>query len=200
MELLRVNSKHVAVCNNSININDYLNMVFEEAKQVALKHPVVDYRELVTPGYLALGDAKKEYNPGMGAQFSTFASKTMRGSMLDECRCLEHIVSTPRRNVKVVSLSDYENSEYEPYSMEAYYEAEESGWRDVVLAQVREVMNQLTPIQRFVVDCRIGRFGETMTFAQIGKILNCSPQNAQKVFNCAIKKIRDSVRFVAFAA
>lgn len=200
MELLRVNSKHVAVCNNSININDYLNMVFEEAKQVALKHPVVDYRELVTPGYLALGDAKKEYNPGMGAQFSTFASKYVRGKMLDECRLLEHIITVPKRNANVVTLMDYENFEYEPYSMEAYYEAEGEEWRDVALAQVRKARKQLPSIQCLVVDCRIGRHGETMTYAQIGRKLNCSPQNAQQEFCRAIKTLRDSVRFVAFAA
>ena len=79
MELLSVNSRHAAVCNNQINLKEYEYLIYEVARRVATTHPYVDERDLYSTGYLALVEARMQYKPERNVKFSTFASKYLRG-------------------------------------------------------------------------------------------------------------------------
>lgn len=96
MELLSLNSRHAAVCNNQINLNDYEYFIYKVARCVATTHPYVDERELYSTGYLALDETRMRYNPEHNVKFSTFASKYLKCKMLDEIKLLTQTVRIPQ--------------------------------------------------------------------------------------------------------
>lgn len=198
MELLSVNSRHAAVCNNQINLNDYEYLIYKVARRVATTHPYVDERELYSIGYLALGEAKMQYNPERNVKFSTFASKYLKCKMLDEIKLLTQTVRIPQRYADKVYITSYEYSDYEPYSMEAYYDEEEQEWLKEAKVRAKKSLALLNAEERLVFDCRMGKV--PMAYATIGSILNCSAQNAQQEYKRGIKKMRRFVESGAMAA
>lgn len=198
MELLSVNSRHAAVCNNQINLNEYEYLVYEVAKRVATTHPYVDKRELYSTGYLALGEARMQFNPERNVKFSTFASKYLRGKMLDEIKLLTQTVRIPQRYADKVYITSYEYSDYEPYSMEAYYDEEEQERLKEAKVWAKKALSLLNSEERLVFDCRTSKV--PMTFVTIGGILHCSAQNAQQEYKRGIKKMRRFVESGAMAA
>ena len=198
MELLSVNSRHVAVCNNQTNINDCEKLIYRGARRVATMHPYVDECELYSIGYLALGEARMQYNPERNVKFSTFASKYLRGKMLDEIKLLTQTVRIPQRYAEKVCITSYEYSDYDPYSMEAYYDEEEHERLKEAKVRAKKALGLLTSEERFVFDCRMGK--EPMAYVTIGSILNCSAQNAQQEYKRGIKKMRRFVESGAMAA
>ncbi len=198
MELLSVNSRRAAVCNNQINLKEYEYLIYEVARRVATTHPYVDKRELYSIGYLALGEARMQYNPERNVKFSTFASKYLRGKMLDEIKLLTQTVKIPQRYADNVCITSYEYSDYEPYSMEAYYDEEEQERLKEAKVWAKKALSLLTSEERLVFDCRMGK--EPMTYVTIGSILNCSAQNAQQEYKRGIKKMRRFVESGAMAA
>ena len=198
MELLSVNSGHAVVRNNQINLKEYEYLIYEVAKRVATTHPYVDKRELYSTGYLALGEARMQYNPERNVKFSTFASKYLRGKMLDEIKLLTQTVKIPQRYADNVCITSYEYSDYEPYSMEAYYDEEEQEMLKEANARAKKALGLLSSEERLVFDCRMSKV--PMTYAKIGGILNCSAQNAQQEYKRGIKKMRRFVESGAMAA
>ena len=198
MELLSVNSRHAAVCNNQINLNDYEYLIYKVASRVATTRPYVDERELYSIGYLALGEARMQYNPERNVKFSTFASKYLKCKMLDEIKLLTQTVRIPQRYADKVYITSYEYSDYEPYSMEAYYDEVEQEWLKEAKDKAKKSLALLNAEERLVFDCRMGKV--PMTYATIGSILNCSAQNAQQEYKRGIKKMRRFVESGAMAA
>ncbi len=198
MELLSVNSRRTVVCDNQINHNDYEHLIKNVARRVATTHPYVDKRELYSVGYLALGEARMQYNPERNVKFSTFASKYLRSKMLDEIKLLTQTVRIPQRYADKVYITSYEYSDYEPYSMEAYYDEEEQERLKEAKVWAKKALSLLTSEERLVFDCRMGK--EPMTYVTIGSILNCSAQNAQQEYKRGIKKMRRFVESGAMAA
>ena len=198
MELLSVNSRRAVVCDNQINLNDYEHLIKKEARRVATTHPYVDERELYSTGYLALGEARIQYNPERNVKFSTFTSKYVRGKMLDEIKLLTQTVRIPQRYADKVCITSYEYSDYKPYSMEAYYDEEEQERLKEAKARAKKALGLLSSEERLVFDCRMGKV--PMTYATIGSILHCSAQNAQQEYKRGIKKMRRFVESVAMAA
>ena len=198
MELLSVNSGHAVVHNNQINLKEYEYLIYEVARRVATTHPYVDKHELYSIGYLALGEARMQYNPERNVKFSTFASKYLRGKMLDEIKLLTQTVKIPQRYADNVCITSYEYSDYEPYSMEAYYDEEEQEWLKEAKARAKKAFGLLSSEERLVFDCRMGKV--PMTYASIGSILNCSAQNAQQEYKRGINKMRRFVESGAMAA
>ena len=198
MELLSVNSRRAVVCDNQINLNDYEHLIKKEARRVATTHPYVDERELYSTGYLALGEARIQYNPERNVKFSTFTSKYVRGKMLDEIKLLTQTVRIPQRYADKVCITSYEHSDYKPYSMEAYYDEEEQERLKEAKARAKKALGLLSSEERLVFDCRMGKV--PMTYATIGSILHCSAQNAQQEYKRGIKKMRRFVESVAMAA
>ena len=198
MELLSVNSRRAAVCNNQINLKEYEHLIKKVARRLATTHPYVDERDLYSTGYLALGEARMQYNPERNVKFSTFASRYLRGKMLDEIKLLTQTVRIPQRYADKVCITSYEYSDYEPYSMEAYYDEEEQEWLKEAKARAKKALGLLSSEERLVFDCRMGKV--PMTYATIGGILNCSAQNAQQEYKRGIKKMRRFVESGAMAA
>lgn len=200
MKHLSVNPRHASLCSNPININDYQYLINKVAGYLVSTHPSVDARELYTIGYLALAEAGERYDPERNAKFSTFAYNYLKYKMLDEIKYLTQTVRVPQRYADKVSITSYEYSDYEPYSMEAYYDEEEQEWLREATAKSKKALDLLTSKERLVVDCRIGKCGETKTYAEISSILNCSIQNAQQEYQRGIKKMRRFVESGAMAA
>lgn len=198
MELLSVNFRHASLCNNLINLNDYESLIYKVASHVASTHPGVDERELYSIGYLALGEAGIQYNPKRNVRFGTFASKYLQCKMLDEIKLLTQMVRVPKRYADKVTITSYEYSDYEPYSLEAYYDELEQEWLNEVRVKSKKALDLLTSEERFVFDCRKGK--KPMTYATISGMLNCSVQNAQQEYKRGIKKMRRFVESSAMAA
>lgn len=77
------------------------------AKNLALVHHVavrlkriiydpVEYDDLVSAGYLGLRTAARDYDPGLGTAFSTFAVPRIRGAMLDDLRRRDGVARSVR--------------------------------------------------------------------------------------------------------
>jgi RNA polymerase sigma factor FliA len=61
-----------------------------------------DYEDLVSQGLLGLIEAVDRYNPGLGAQFRTYAVVRVRGKVLDYLRTLDWLSRTERHRSRSV--------------------------------------------------------------------------------------------------
>ena len=62
----------------------------------------VDLNDLVQVGIIGLIEAARQYDPGQGVQFETFASQRIRGAMLDELRREDWLPRQVRRDAKQI--------------------------------------------------------------------------------------------------
>ncbi len=68
-------------------IREHMSLVNRIAHHLAARLPAsVEVDDLIQTGMLGLLDAAKNYNPGRGASFETYAGIRIRGAMLDELR------------------------------------------------------------------------------------------------------------------
>ncbi|MCK9222370.1 MAG: FliA/WhiG family RNA polymerase sigma factor [Limnochordia bacterium] len=84
-------------------ISDHLSLVRRIAERLAIglpNHMQVD--DLVGYGYLGLIEAAQRYDPCQGVLFSTFASKRIRGAMLDGIRSEDWLPDSQRRKIKAM--------------------------------------------------------------------------------------------------
>lgn len=70
-----------------------------------------EYEDLVNQGMLGLIEAVDRYDPGYGAQFSTYATVRIRGKILDYLRSLDWLSRTARTRTKAIQRAIVELSE-----------------------------------------------------------------------------------------
>ena len=82
-------------------ITEYLPMVNSIARKVAsyLRAPL-SFEDLVSAGTIGLLKAAKNFDPGQGASFKTYAYIRIKGAMLDELRSVSPLPTHLNRQVK----------------------------------------------------------------------------------------------------
>ena len=88
-----------------ILLNNYLPLVRYVVGRLAVSFPssVVEYGDLYHSGVLGLMDALERFQPELGLEFSTFATRRIRGSVLDELRALDWIPRSVREKANRVA-------------------------------------------------------------------------------------------------
>lgn len=79
-------------------IDHYKDMVYRAAERMVQSLPRhVDVMDLILPGMMGLTKAIERFDPGLGHQFSTFASQRVRGEILDELRRVDPVPRSIRQ-------------------------------------------------------------------------------------------------------
>ena len=82
-------------------IDHYAALVPYIARRVAANAPAhVDREEFISYGYFGLIDAVDRFEPGRGIKFETYASKRIRGAILDGLRSEDNLTRLARKRVK----------------------------------------------------------------------------------------------------
>jgi RNA polymerase sigma factor (sigma-70 family) len=71
---------------SEIDLSDHLSLVHHHACHICRQYNVIlsqGYEDLVAEGLVAMAECRARYNPGSGAEFSTFAWSRINGAMLD---------------------------------------------------------------------------------------------------------------------
>ena len=81
-------------------------LVTRLARQLAAKLPAsVEFDDIMQAGMIGLMDAARRFKADQGAQFETFATKRVRGSMLDELRQNDWAPRTVRRTQRTLDAA-----------------------------------------------------------------------------------------------
>lgn len=86
-----------------VMLTKHMPLVKKLAFQLKAKlPPSVEVDDLIQAGMMGLLDAIKRYEDTHGAQFETYASQRIRGSMLDELRSADWLPRSVRKNMRDV--------------------------------------------------------------------------------------------------
>jgi RNA polymerase sigma factor for flagellar operon FliA len=84
--------------NRDALLKQYTPLVRRMAHYMIAKVPAsVEVDDLIQTGMIGLADAITRYESGHGAQFETFATQRIRGSMIDELRDTDWLSRTSRK-------------------------------------------------------------------------------------------------------
>ena len=87
--------------NRDALLKQYTPLVRRMAHYMIAKVPAnVEVDDLIQMGMIGLADALTRYETGHGAQFETFATQRIRGSMIDELRDTDWLSRTSRKGQK----------------------------------------------------------------------------------------------------
>ena len=87
--------------NRDALLKQYTPLVRRMAHYMIAKVPAnVEVDDLIQMGMIGLADALTRYESGHGAQFETFATQRIRGSMIDELRDTDWLSRTSRKEQK----------------------------------------------------------------------------------------------------
>ncbi len=92
-------------------IDHYAALVPYIARRVAANAPAhVDREEFISYGYFGLIDAVDRFEPGRGIKFETYATKRIRGAILDGLRSEDNLTRLARKRIKDARLvmAEYE--------------------------------------------------------------------------------------------
>ncbi|MEW6006550.1 MAG: FliA/WhiG family RNA polymerase sigma factor [bacterium] len=78
----------------------YVPLVKYIAGRVAIGAPNFDYNDLISYGIIGLIDAIEKFDPNQGFVFQTYASKRIRGAIIDELRALDWVPRLMRKRAK----------------------------------------------------------------------------------------------------
>ncbi|CUA86429.1 RNA polymerase, sigma 28 subunit, SigD/FliA/WhiG [Gulbenkiania indica] len=88
---------------DEIDVTAHAPLVKRLASMLIARLPAsVDLNDLVQVGIIGLIEAARQYDPGQGVQFETFASQRIRGAMLDELRREDWLPRQVRRDAKQI--------------------------------------------------------------------------------------------------
>jgi RNA polymerase sigma factor FliA len=94
------------VDNKDALLDQHASLVKKLAYQLKSKLPSsVELDDLIQAGMMGLLDAVNKYEESHGAQFETYASQRIRGSMLDELRSADWLPRSIRRNMREVEMT-----------------------------------------------------------------------------------------------
>lgn len=86
-----------------IDIQHYAPMVKKIAGILMARLPAsVEMDDLFQVGVIGLIEAARQFDPGQGVMFETFASQRIRGAMLDELRRIDWLPRQVRRNARQI--------------------------------------------------------------------------------------------------
>jgi RNA polymerase sigma factor for flagellar operon FliA len=87
-------------------LRDYAPLVKRIAHQMMSRLPYsVQIDDIIQAGMMGLLDAASRYNEIHGAQFETYATQRIRGSMLDELRSADWLPRSLRRDMRLIEQS-----------------------------------------------------------------------------------------------
>ncbi|MEW6483011.1 MAG: FliA/WhiG family RNA polymerase sigma factor [bacterium] len=78
----------------------YASLVKYIAGRIAIGAPNIDYNDLIGYGIIGLIDAIEKFDPNQGFVFQTYASKRIRGAIIDELRALDWVPRLMRKKAK----------------------------------------------------------------------------------------------------
>ncbi|WP_036666597.1 RNA polymerase sigma factor FliA [Paludibacterium yongneupense] len=86
-----------------IDVTEYVPLVKKLAGILVARLPAsIDIDDMVQVGVIGLIDAARQFDPGQGVQFETFASQRVRGAMLDELRRQDWMPRHVRRQARQI--------------------------------------------------------------------------------------------------
>lgn len=92
--------------NKDALLDEHASLVKKLAYQLKSKLPAsVELDDLIQAGMMGLLDAVNKYEESHGAQFETYASQRIRGSMLDELRSADWLPRSIRKNMREVETA-----------------------------------------------------------------------------------------------
>ena len=87
-------------------LREYSQLVKRIAHQMMTKLPYsVQIDDIIQAGMMGLLDAASRYNEFHGAQFETYATQRIRGSMLDELRAADWLPRSLRRDMRRIEVA-----------------------------------------------------------------------------------------------
>ncbi|MEW6102808.1 MAG: RNA polymerase sigma factor WhiG [bacterium] len=78
----------------------YAPLVKYIAGRVAIGAPHIDHDDLISYGIIGLIDAIEKFDPNQGFVFQTYASKRIKGAIIDELRALDWVPRLMRKRAK----------------------------------------------------------------------------------------------------
>jgi len=129
------------VATSSEVLTQYAPLVRRLALQLIAKLPAsVDLDDLIQAGMIGLMDAAGRYKEDQGAQFETYASQRIRGSMLDELRNNDWLPRSMRKTSREVEHAVHE---VEQQLGRAPLEAEIAGHMKLPLDEYQTLLQEL---------------------------------------------------------
>lgn len=98
-------------------LNRYLPLVRNVAGRMAINFPrSVELCDLINTGVIGLSEAFRNFDPGRGVKFETYAVPRIRGAILDELRSLDWVPRSTRAKAREIerALLAFENREGRP--------------------------------------------------------------------------------------
>lgn len=133
----------------------YLPMVRRQALALQVRLPAsIELDDLIQAGTVGLLEALGRFDAGQGASFATFASRRIRGAMLDELRSRDWLPRSVRRNARAV---DEAVNRLEQRFGRPAEEAEIAAELEMPLADFRRLLNdtnsgQLLPFEELMAE------------------------------------------------
>ena len=85
-------------------VNKHLRLVHHVARQLLRRSRMdAEFDELLSAGTIGLIDAVENFDAARGLAFSTFAAPRIRGAILDDLRCRDHVPRSVRRKRRDLS-------------------------------------------------------------------------------------------------
>lgn len=156
------------------------SIVADVVRSADLDHAGIEARDLVGCGTVGLLRAAERFDPYRGIAFSTFASRRIRGAMLDAIRT----DALWRRDANRIA-SDAEQLVADADALETC--------ADVALRLARAV-RRLPPCDAALVH---GRFVEERSLAELGRRIDRSPSQVCRRLASAISRIREPANLTA---
>jgi RNA polymerase sigma factor for flagellar operon FliA len=123
--------------NRDALLKQYTPLVRRMAHYMIAKVPAnVEVDDLIQMGMIGLADALTRYESGHGAQFETFATQRIRGSMIDELRDTDWLSRTSRKGQKDIERAIHKLEQRFGRSPQEQEIADEMGVKRPTVSQV----------------------------------------------------------------
>lgn len=169
---------------HAILIKKYEPLVHKIASGFSHKRPsVLDYDDLVSSGTMGLLDAIEKFDPDNDrkAQFQTYATFRIRGSILDEINSLDWTPRSVRQNIRgvIASIEQHYKSNQEEPTLEQIAAGSEIGKE-----AAKEILQQMN--KTFIVHV------ESETMDLVGPSTNPEDAEMQRAVNLAVDTMLNS--------
>lgn len=181
-QLWRDYKKNPTVEVHKILIKKYEPLVHKIASGFIYKRPsVLDYDDLISSGTMGLLDAIKKFDPDneRKAQFQTYATFRIRGSILDEINSMDWTPRSVRQNIRGVlnSIEQHYKTSQETPTIEQIA----SGTVDIDTGSIREILQQMN--KTFIIHI------EQETMDLIGPSTNPDDSDVQRAVSLAVNTV-----------
>lgn len=160
-------------------------------------HPqCVTFDDLVSAGQFGLLAAARKFDPTRRVRFATFASRHIRGAMLDYLRECDWVPRLERTRHKAGRVKDLRSlvsldAEHDEFSLGQIVAGRPVQCSAEDAEQVERLLRGLRPDQRAVL---WGRYVAELTLAQIGRRLGLSEARCSQICTEALAEARAKLR------